>query len=555
MHFDYPYYAEPGDGCRDEIGLEAWTRGTGVKFVGTEAPNDAVVAGTPKFDGAYRCPQFASGADYISGTNASGIWNLSSSGAYEVECFVRPMAAMAGNILALMSAGSTVLTLGLDTSSRVVLACSAWGASATGTGSLALNTWSHVLLRVSNGTATVYVDGAQVLSASLTTGVALAVTEARLGGFVGQLDELLFKHAVNLSAPKAPTEPYQGILDIRTVGGYGNGAYGDEVISAANVQINTYAMVQSVISNQSFTVGARSAGIYGDFSVGDEVMIHVALKRGAVEADLGKYSVRRISAISGSVITLDKSMDLSVDGFELSSTLASNYYVQLVSIPNYQNLIVSAGATVVPLNWSTTYGGGIVALKCAQKLTLNGKIVTSDARGVEIRTDNLILSHNDIIDRFVLFSGQNIFVAAKNIECAENARIGNSAAGDNKGGNLGQGHMQGGYTSGTTGGSGYGGGGGGGFYESGTAGVVGYGGRGGRGGQGDTAGGKPGRNGPWPPGVPVVRSGANIIVIAEKAQIPQSVISSGGQGGGFSQHMGDGGGGTGLCYLAFEEAA
>ena len=48
LHFDYPYYLEPGDGCRDEIGLMTWTRQGGTKFVGTEIPNDAVVVGTPK---------------------------------------------------------------------------------------------------------------------------------------------------------------------------------------------------------------------------------------------------------------------------------------------------------------------------------------------------------------------------------------------------------------------------------------------------------------------------------------------------------------------------
>jgi hypothetical protein len=59
MHYDFPYPGEPGRGLRDEIGILTWEAVGGVKFVGTELPNDAVVPGTPW--SGYTCLQSGGG--------------------------------------------------------------------------------------------------------------------------------------------------------------------------------------------------------------------------------------------------------------------------------------------------------------------------------------------------------------------------------------------------------------------------------------------------------------------------------------------------------------
>jgi len=573
MHFDYPYYAEPGDGCRDEIGSETWTRAGSVKFVGAEAPNDAIVADTPKFD-SYRCPQFASSADYISGTNTTGIFNLSSDAKYEIECFVRPTSASAGNIFALRNASGELLTLALDANRRVVLTCTAWGANTTGAGSLVLITWSHILLRISGGTATVYADGVQYLTASLTASVSLSVTEVRLGGFVGQMDEFLFKGATGTDAPSVPTEPYQGSLNINAIGGYGNGAFGDETISTQDVQINTYAMIQNVSGSKVITVGARSNGRYGDFSVGDEIMIHLSQKKGNDEDELGKYAIRRISAISGSIITLDRELDAVVDGFSLNTEIAVNYYAQVVSIPNYQNLTVLENAYIAPLPWNAAHGGSIVALKCSNSLQVNGGIITlrghamygykdtfnelvvrdtthtANGAGPK-RTDSKRLTHSSVIDEFVLLSGGNIFIAAKNVAASDTGRIGWCKDGSGKGG---------------YGGLGYGGG-----YVGNPAKGVGLGGDG-----TNDAGGEFARGGAYSYAGQTYPSGPSLILIADRLSASMKAISTGGPGsphwgntskinenpGGGSGYGGGGGGGgptrqqkasgsgAGPCYIA-----
>ena len=84
LHFDYPYYAEPGDGLGDEASSETWTRVGNTNLAGVEAPYD--VQGAPKF--GYRCAYFPDTSSSITGTNTSGIFDLSPSGDYEV-CEVR----------------------------------------------------------------------------------------------------------------------------------------------------------------------------------------------------------------------------------------------------------------------------------------------------------------------------------------------------------------------------------------------------------------------------------------------------------------------------------
>ena len=85
LHFDYPYFNEPNDGLGDEVSGEVWTRVGNTKLAGNEIPYD--VQGTPKF--GYRCAYFPDTTSAIQGTNASGIFNLSPSGNYEIEAFIR----------------------------------------------------------------------------------------------------------------------------------------------------------------------------------------------------------------------------------------------------------------------------------------------------------------------------------------------------------------------------------------------------------------------------------------------------------------------------------
>ncbi len=430
LHFDYPYpdsiaAAAASNGCgglRDEIGLCSWDIVGSVRFVGTEAPA-IVVPGTPKF--GWRCPQFGGANDYIRTGNTSGIWKLNSARDYELDLFVRSAGAAAGNILALRNSSGEVFVLSKTGENKLRLLSETFGIDRTAGSALQANVFSHVTVRLSQGAARVFLNSVELFSQAMTPGKTLDVSEVRLGGFVGEIDEFRFAHAAGTTSPAIPTAPFQGRFNVASVGGFGTGTYGDaSIATAGNVQINSYAEV-TAFSGTTLAVGSVSPGLYGEFSGGDEVMIHLSAKKGAAEGDLGFYAVRRISSIHGNTISLDRGIDE-----EFSAAVAvRDYRVQLVKIPNYKTLTVGADAVLVPLLWDGVKGG-LVALKTTGDCTIQGKIIT-EATGPR-RTDSHALTHTDIAERFILTG--NVFIACGGtLRASENSRIGAAHPGDGKG--------------------------------------------------------------------------------------------------------------------------
>ena len=430
LHFDYPYpdsvaAAAASTGCgglRDEIGLCSWDIVGSVRFVGTEAPA-IVVPGTPKF--GWRCPQFGGANDYIRTGNTSGIWKLNSAREYELDLFVRPTSAAAGNILALRNSSGEVFVLSKTGENKLRLVSETFGIDRTAVSALQPNVFGHVTVRLSQGTARVFLNSVELFSQAMTPGKTLDVSEVRLGGFVGEIDEFRFVHAAGTTSPAIPTVPFQGRFNIASVGGFGTGTYGDASIATTdNVQINSYAEV-TAFSGTTLTVGSVSPGLYGEFSGGDEVMIHLSAKKGAAEGDLGFYAIRRISSIHGNTIGLDRGIDE-----EFSAAVAvRDYRVQLIKIPNYKTLTVGADAVLVPLLWDGVKGG-LVALKTTGDCTIQGKIIT-EATGPR-RTDSHALTHTDIAERFILTG--NIFIACGGtLRTADGSRLGAVHPGDGKG--------------------------------------------------------------------------------------------------------------------------
>jgi hypothetical protein len=199
------------------------------------------------------------------------------------------------------------------------------------------------------------------------------------------------------------------------------------------------------------------------------------------------------------------------------------YYVQLISVPNYNNLTVGGTGTIISADWSESYGGGMVALRCKDTLTLDGKITTVHT-GPK-RTDSLNLTHASILDNFVLTG--NVFIVADRIEAGPDARIGSTQDGSLQGGSgaLSQHQYYGGaYWNGVSGSVGNGGNGGDVILGD----SLGYGGNAGFGG-----GGGGGSNSDKTPEMDGLSS-ANVILVAKQINISKSAISTGGGGGGGS---------------------
>lgn len=547
LHFDYPYpnsvaAAATSSGCgglRDEIGLCSWDIVGSVRFVGTEAPA-IVVPGTPKF--GWRCPQFGGANDYIRTGNTSGIWKLNSARDYELDLFVRPTSAAAGNILALRNSSGEVFVLSKTGENKLRLLSETFGIDRTAVSALQPNVFGHVTVRLSQGTARVFLNSVELFSQTMTPGKTLDVSEVQLGGFVGEIDEFRFVHAAGTTSPAIPTVPFQGRFNIASVGGFGTGTYGDASIATAdNVQINSYAEV-TAFSGTTLTVGSVSPGLYGEFSGGDEVMIHLSAKKGAVEGELGFYAIRRISSIHGNTISLDRGIDE-----EFSAAVAvRDYRVQLVKIPNYKTLTVGADAVLVPLLWDGVKGG-LVALKTTGDCTIQGKIIT-EATGPR-RTDSHALTHTDIAERFILTG--NIFIACGGtLRTTESARLGAAHPGDGKGtvgfgsdgGTSPEGDAAGQKRCGKGGLPGRGGGGGKMKKSQNIGGIItissGGGGGGGARGRGGNGQNIPNSYVPDPPEVVGNGNGEegfsapNVLVVAQKIAVSMASISTGGAGGG-----------------------
>jgi hypothetical protein len=182
------------------------------------------------------------------------------------------------------------------------------------------------------------------------------------------------------------------------------------------------------------------------------------------------------------------------DEFPLTPQTISDYYVQVIQVPNFNTLTIPDECTVTPGYWSTTSGGGITVFRVKGDCTVHGKILASISGGLA-RNDLLQMTHSDLLDRFLVNIRGGIFIAVGGtMKSTNTARMGSDWDGSATAGaeGLGAKFAEGPAGRGGPGGSGYGGGGGGAYYGN-TGTSTGKGGAGGVGGGG--AGGHYTKNG------------------------------------------------------------
>ncbi len=572
VHFDYPYYAENSDGLGDEIlGLNQWSRSGSAKLAGSEIPADEIIEGTPKF--GYRCLMTSANSDFIQ--CSSTVFSIPGSGSFEFSFWVRPRAHTPGNILQLFNNSQQVFSLSLLQNGSVSAASSAYSLAVSSTQTLPLNAWSFIRLRVSGSSVSILIGSSETQSSITRT--ALTVTQIRLGGINGFIDEFMFRN--NLSSSEIPSEPAKGYLTLPDIGGAGSGKLGSVTLSSAKT-LNTTAAVLSWPDSKTCRVSTIYNGDFGSFTAGEEVMI-----LNTYSGSAGSYVFRKIQAASGSTITLDS----PVTDFGLDASAKT----QLIQIPHFGSLTVNAGVTISPLKWNGETGG-IAAFRVKNNCTILGSILT---HGLGMpRTDMLQLTHAKLIDTFLPGQGGGIFiVCGGTLTVSSAARLGASWDGAGKGGVNPRGSLEQ-----RCAGSGYGGAG---ASDDDSASTGSYGGVGGGGGgansgpSGNTLGGVPGADGRTGgnsknPGVPDIPGGtqgvtpggsaetaslsagagggaggcgsstgiqgaipgANIVIIAKTLKADLSAISTGGQGGTTAgskgSHIAGGGAGTGFCYIA-----
>lgn len=140
---------------------------------------------------------------------ASGKWNdirASSTHAYiyEWDYDMREQAAKSGNLLRF----GDELTLGIMSDGRIILQSSAWSLDKISSAAINSDTWQHILLRISGGEASVYVDGVLALNGKIS-GLPIIPDKLTLGGYKGYLDEFVFRHGAGTGNPIVPTRAYE----------------------------------------------------------------------------------------------------------------------------------------------------------------------------------------------------------------------------------------------------------------------------------------------------------------------------------------------------------
>lgn len=561
LHFDFPYFAENGDGCRDEIGRINWERAGGVKFCGSEIPYDEEFA--PKF--GYRCMKTTDSTTYLLGTGGTEIFNINSAKNFIVEAFIYPIND--GNILALYSGSSALFTLKIA-SGKLQVICGV--ENITSTNNLTLNQWQHIAVKISGNRAALFINGTQDGEDSFICELE-NISSARLGGFNGYIDEFLFS---TKSSVIVPEESYKGTLDINTMGGTGDSKHGAANYTAANsnLVINTCASIKTITSPQIFTYENLKTNTHGDFAAGDEILLITRT---------GLYSFRHVKTISGNTITLDSPVT------EFDFNLNASGSINIIKVPNYSSFTLGQNVILKPCQ-----NFGLVVFRVKNNCTINGKILT---HGTYIaREDLLQMTHSDLPERFLMnTNGGVIIICGGTFSASSNARIGGDYSGDNKGG------VGARKSNGTNGGAGYGGGGSScksqhTSHTGGTGGVGGGGGAGdnGKGGQAGTnnntggygvtdakkiiLGGTQGKTTGAAGNIDTVSdpdsggggalgnaggaslttgglAGANILIVCKKFSCDLAAISTGGMGGISTNGKTYGGGGSGLCYIACQE--
>ena len=173
---------------------------------------------------------------------------------------------------------------------------------------------AHILLRVSNNTLKVFINGTQALSQALTPDVTLSVNSVKLGYTSTStalfIDEFVFRHSAGIGNPTVPTRPYSGRLVLDKIGGYeGVGTNNTGVLSTSTSrQVNSYGIISSITDTKTFTVSSWTNGNVAATAV-REVMIHITAPKSTSSAaypSVGLYAFAKIDSINGTNVVLSR---------------------------------------------------------------------------------------------------------------------------------------------------------------------------------------------------------------------------------------------------------
>lgn len=241
------------------------------------------------------------------------------------------------------------------------------------------------------------------------------------------------------------------------------GEDGDFTVTAANTVLNRYAEVTAIAGNvitvaDINTLADGGAGHYVNNALTAGSLILIYQAQGAAFTDsgdtatygafsygnAGHYEFAVVASVVGNDITVDSSNNSPYACSGLSNTYDVPGNVQVVRVPQYTNLTINNGASVIGTDWNGTVGG-VVAAHVRFTLTNNGTVnVTGQGfRGgvVDNATANNIVIYRSASNTNGAEKGEGI-LGFQAVYDANNGRYGRGAPANGGGG--GNGHNAGG---------------------------------------------------------------------------------------------------------------
>ncbi|MBD3253413.1 hypothetical protein GF386_06780, partial [Candidatus Pacearchaeota archaeon] len=151
-----------------------------------------------------------------------------------------------------------------------------------------------------------------------------------------------------------------------SLGSYGSGSDDSVTITSASTVINNYTYLTGNEGSGSLSIDVGDAS---EFNSSDEIL--VIQMQNYSNGIAGNYEFVTISNISGNTINLESALVNSYYSGSFNSTTATS--TQVVRVPQYVNLTVNSGASIIASDWNG-WTGGIVVFKASDTLNVVGDI-------------------------------------------------------------------------------------------------------------------------------------------------------------------------------------
>lgn len=150
---------------------------------------------------------------------------------------------------------------------------------------------------------------------------------------------------------------------------FGDFSDGDLTVSASDTIVNSYDYLVGDENNLDNDITINDAS---SFAIGDEILIW-QVQNGSGTGVAGTYEFSLITNKIGNVLTIGSGIknNYSSGSFDMVSASVT----QVVRVPNYEDVIVNSGASIIAKTWDG-YSGGIVAFRSSSLVT-NGDIDVS----------------------------------------------------------------------------------------------------------------------------------------------------------------------------------